>query len=243
ADQIERRVAYRRAMKQSVLRTMQAGARGIRMRCAGRLGGSEMARVETERQGRVPLHTLRADVDFGIAEAQTTLGRIGVKVWIYRGDVLPERVERPAAEAAKAAAPAATALPASTEAAAEPLGAAVLARLGEAMASASAPASSAPAVPTHEAKVAAPAKPRAARARVPSPKATATAATPAARTGEAAATKQGAPAAAEAKPRAPRSRAAPKPRAGAKAPGVPEAAGAATSLETVSDPSEAPAQE
>ena len=248
ADQIERRVAYRRAMKQAVVRTMQAGARGIRMRCAGRLGGSEMARRETERQGRVPLHTLRADVDFGIAEAHTTLGRIGVKVWIYRGDILPERGERPAAEPAKTAATGAIALPASAEGAAEPLGAAALARLGEALAAASAPVSSAPAAGGPEATAAAPAKPRPARARAPRPKATATTATPvaktpAAKTEEAPATGPGAPAAAEQKPAAPRRRAAPKPRASAKAPAPPEAAGLATSPETASTPPEKPAQE
>ena len=90
ADQLERRVAFRRAMKQAVTRSMQRGARGVKIQVAGRLGGSEMSRRETEKDGRVPLHTLRADVDFGIAEAATTFGRIGVKAWIYRGDVLPE---------------------------------------------------------------------------------------------------------------------------------------------------------
>lgn len=91
ADQLERRVAFRRAMKQAVTRTMQRGARGVKIQVAGRLGGAEMSRRETEKEGRVPLHTLRADVDFGQAEAKTTFGRIGVKAWIYRGDVLPER--------------------------------------------------------------------------------------------------------------------------------------------------------
>jgi len=91
ADQLERRVAFRRAMKQAVTRTMQRGARGVKIQVAGRLGGSEMSRRETEKDGRVPLHTLRADVDFGQAEAATTFGRIGVKAWIYRGDILPER--------------------------------------------------------------------------------------------------------------------------------------------------------
>lgn len=91
ADQLERRVAFRRAMKQAVSRTMQRGARGVKITVGGRLGGSEMSRRETEKDGRVPLHTLRADVDFGQAEAATTFGRIGVKAWIYRGDVIPER--------------------------------------------------------------------------------------------------------------------------------------------------------
>ena len=90
AEQIERRVAYRRAMKQAVFRTIQAGAKGMRINCAGRLGGAEIARREMTHEGQVPLHTLRADVDYGFTEARTTLGRIGVKVWIYKGDILPE---------------------------------------------------------------------------------------------------------------------------------------------------------
>jgi small subunit ribosomal protein S3 len=95
ADQIEHRVAFRRAMKQTVFRTMQAGAKGIRLSCAGRLGGTEIARREIVHQGQVPLHTLRADIDYGFAEAHTTLGQIGVKVWIYRGDILtkPTKLE------------------------------------------------------------------------------------------------------------------------------------------------------
>ncbi len=91
ASQLERRIAYRRAMKQAVARSLRSGAKGIRISCSGRLAGAEIARYEWYRDGRVPLHTLRADIDFGIAEALTTYGRIGVKVWIYRGDVLPER--------------------------------------------------------------------------------------------------------------------------------------------------------
>ena len=90
AEQIERRVAYRRAMKQAIFRTMQAGAKGMKISCAGRLAGVEIARRETMHQGQVPLHTLRADIDYGFTEAHTTLGRIGVKVWIYKGDILPE---------------------------------------------------------------------------------------------------------------------------------------------------------
>jgi len=90
AQQLERRVAYRRAMKQAVQRSLRAGAKGIRIAAAGRLAGAEIARYEWYREGRVPLHTLRADIDFGVAESMTTYGRIGVKVWIYRGDVLPE---------------------------------------------------------------------------------------------------------------------------------------------------------
>ncbi len=93
AEQIERRVAYRRAMKQALFRTMQAGAQGMKIGCSGRLGGVEIARRQMMHRGRVPLHTLRADVDYGFTEARTTLGRIGVKVWIYRGDILPELEE------------------------------------------------------------------------------------------------------------------------------------------------------
>jgi small subunit ribosomal protein S3 len=102
ADQLERRVAFRRAMKQAVTRTMQRGARGVKIQVAGRLGGSEMSRRETEKDGRVPLHTLRADVDFGQAEAATTFGRIGVKAWIYRGDILPELPARREGDGAEA---------------------------------------------------------------------------------------------------------------------------------------------
>ena len=95
ADQLERRVMYRRATRQAVMRSMQAGARGIKVMVSGRLGGAEIARREKVMDGRVPLHTLRADIDYGLAEANTTMGRIGVKVWIYRGDVLkePERAQ------------------------------------------------------------------------------------------------------------------------------------------------------
>jgi small subunit ribosomal protein S3 len=89
ADQLEKRVAFRRALKQSISRTMRAGAKGVRIQVAGRLGGAEMSRTEWDREGRVPLHTLRADIDYAHAEAHTTFGLIGVKVWIYRGEVLP----------------------------------------------------------------------------------------------------------------------------------------------------------
>jgi len=91
ASQLERRVAYKRAMKQAVARAMRAGAKGIMITCGGRLAGSEMARVDTVREGQVPRHTLRADIDFARAEALTTFGRIGVKVWIYKGEVMPKR--------------------------------------------------------------------------------------------------------------------------------------------------------
>jgi small subunit ribosomal protein S3 len=90
AEQMERRVAYRRAMKQSIFRTMQAGAKGMRIICSGRLGGAEIARRQLMHQGRVPLQTLRADIDYGFTEAHTTLGRIGIKVWVYKGDIFPE---------------------------------------------------------------------------------------------------------------------------------------------------------
>lgn len=106
ADQLERRVAFRRAIKQTVARTMAHGAKGIKVIVSGRLGGAEMSRRETEKDGRVPLHTLRADIDFGLAEAHTTFGRIGVKVWIYKGDILPEKGAAEAAEAQPAARPA-----------------------------------------------------------------------------------------------------------------------------------------
>ncbi len=89
AMQLEKRVAFRRAMKKSIASALRLGAKGIKIQCAGRLGGAEIARTEWYREGRVPLHTLRADLDFAIAEAVTTMGRIGVKVWVYRGDILP----------------------------------------------------------------------------------------------------------------------------------------------------------
>lgn len=91
ASQLERRIAFRRAMKQCVGRTMRLGAKGIKIQCAGRLGGAEIARTESYRDGSIPLHTLRANIDYGTAEAHTTYGRIGVKVWIYKGEVLPTK--------------------------------------------------------------------------------------------------------------------------------------------------------
>lgn len=92
ASQLERRVAYRRAMKKAVASTLRLGALGIKVHCSGRLGGAEIARAEWYREGRVPLHTLRADIDYGFSEAKTTMGQIGVKVWIYHGEVLPENL-------------------------------------------------------------------------------------------------------------------------------------------------------
>lgn len=89
ADQLERRISHKRAMKQAVLRALKSGAQGCMIRCGGRLAGSEMARVETIREGRVPRHTLRAQIDYARGEALTTFGRIGIKVWIYKGEILP----------------------------------------------------------------------------------------------------------------------------------------------------------
>jgi small subunit ribosomal protein S3 len=97
ADQMERRVSYRRAMKQALQRTIQSGAKGMRIRCAGRLDGAEIARKIIMHEGRVPLHTIRADIDYGITEAHTVMGRIGVKVWVYKGDVLPSKEDEDAA--------------------------------------------------------------------------------------------------------------------------------------------------
>jgi len=98
--QLERRVSFRRAMKKAVNQAMKLGAKGIRIRCAGRLGGAEMARVESYREGRVPLHTLRADIEYGTAEAHTTFGAIGTKVWLFKGEVLPQKKRRtPVAQA------------------------------------------------------------------------------------------------------------------------------------------------
>jgi len=93
AEQMERRIAFRRAIKQAIARTIQAGAKGIKIMCSGRLGGGEIARRQTLKEGRLPLQTLRANIDFGLAEARTTMGRIGVKVWIYKGDIIPEKAQ------------------------------------------------------------------------------------------------------------------------------------------------------
>jgi len=103
AQQLERRVAFRRAMKRAVQSAMRLGAQGIRINCGGRLGGAEIARVEWYREGRVPLHTLRADIDFGVATAKTTYGTCGVKVWVFKGEILaqdPMAQDRRAAEQA-----------------------------------------------------------------------------------------------------------------------------------------------
>src|SRR5438876_9101583 len=117
AQQLERRVSFRKVLKQTVLRSMKSGAKGVRVAVAGRLGGAEMSRREWEREGRVPLHTLRADIEFGRAIAKTTFGTIGVKAWVYKGDIEPtprqvaqnapgSGAQRPVAPPAPAPAPA-----------------------------------------------------------------------------------------------------------------------------------------
>ncbi len=98
AQQLEKRISFRRAMKQCIGRAMKMGARGIKTQVSGRLGGAEIARVEQYHEGTIPLQTLRADIDYGFAEANTTYGRIGVKVWIYRGEVLAGAVQKPRRE-------------------------------------------------------------------------------------------------------------------------------------------------
>jgi small subunit ribosomal protein S3 len=107
AEQLAARVSFRRAMRKAMQTALKSGAKGIRVQCGGRLGGAEMSRSEFYREGRVPLHTLRADIDYGFHEAHTTFGRLGVKVWIYKGEVIGSRAERDAAAlaAAKAAKP------------------------------------------------------------------------------------------------------------------------------------------
>ena len=105
AEQLAARVSFRRAMRKSMQTALKAGAQGIRVQCGGRLGGAEMSRSEFYREGRVPLHTLRADIDYGFYEAHTTFGRLGVKVWIYKGEVIESRAERAAAALAAARAP------------------------------------------------------------------------------------------------------------------------------------------
>ena len=119
AQQIEKRVMFRRAMKRAVMSTMRSGALGIKVRMSGRLNGSEIARTEWYREGRIPLHTFRADIDYGLAEAQTTYGVIGIKVWIFKGEVFDQaQLDRAAAEPAVVAAPVeAAAVPAAVAAA------------------------------------------------------------------------------------------------------------------------------
>ncbi len=96
AERLEERIPFRRAMKQATFRTLQAGAKGIKVTCGGRLGGAEIARSETLHQGQMPLHKIRADIDYSLVEAHTMMGRIGVKVWIYKGDIMPEVKEKSA---------------------------------------------------------------------------------------------------------------------------------------------------
>jgi len=183
AEQIEHRIAYRRAMKQAMFRTIQAGAKGIKVSCAGRLGNAEIARRQTMHEGQVPLHTLRADIDYGFTEAHTTLGRIGVKVWINKGEIVPEpkklEAEEPAAEPAAAPAAEAVATPApAPEAATTPPAAEAAAPSGEVKPAR--PARSrrpAPGATTHEAPPAAEAEP-AKPARKRRPKAATTEAPP-----------------------------------------------------------------
>jgi small subunit ribosomal protein S3 len=151
ADQLQRRVAHRRAMKQAVQRTMQRGAKGVKIRVGGRLGGSEMSRNETEKEGRIPLHTLRADIDYGLVEAHTTFGRIGVKVWIYKGDILPPPRKTQVAEEAPVESPASP-----TTGAAEPSAPVAAAPVAVAEAPA-APAVPAPVAPAATQEPAAPA--------------------------------------------------------------------------------------
>ena len=156
AAQLEKRIAFRRAIKQSLMKTMRAGAQGVKIRVKGRLGGSEMARVEWNREGRVPLHTLKADIDFGQTEAKTTFGRIGVSAWVYTGNFPTEAPPTPAAaaeEPADAGVPVALAIGEAPTPLAE-------------LVQASAPAPAAVAAPAAPAPVTAeaPAKPKRARA-------------------------------------------------------------------------------
>src|SRR6202041_402014 len=125
SQQIEKRVMFRRAMKRAVMSTMRSGALGIKVRMSGRLNGSEIARTEWYREGRIPLHTFRADIDYGLAEAMTTYGVIGIKVWIFKGEVFDQaQLDRQAAEPAAVETPAATPAPAAAPAAAAPAAAA-----------------------------------------------------------------------------------------------------------------------
>src|SRR5437879_5580973 len=157
AAQLEKRIAFRRAIKQSLRKTMRAGAQGVKIRVRGRLGGSEMARVEWNREGRVPLHTLKADIDFGQTEAKTTFGRIGVSAWVYTGDFPTEAPPKP---------PAAVEEPAESEvtlAAALPEIPQPVAQMAPAIAeAAAAPSPPAPAVTAEEGKAKRPSRARAA---------------------------------------------------------------------------------
>jgi small subunit ribosomal protein S3 len=110
-EQINKRVSYKRAMKQAVQRAIRLGAQGVKIRCSGRLGGAEMARIADEAEGRVPRHTLRADIDYAQVHAHTTYGRIGVKVWIYKGEVFPDQLGKAQVEQQVSAAPASASAP------------------------------------------------------------------------------------------------------------------------------------
>jgi len=167
ASQIERRISYKRAMKQAILRTMRSGAKGVRIYCGGRLRGAEMARREQDREGRVPLHTLRADIDFGRATAKTTFGAIGCKVWIYKQEISPaQRRLTPIPEEPTPVAEPVTPQAEIIEATPEPAAAQVEVPTPEAAASV-APRRTRTATAKVEEKVAAPARPKAA----PKPKA------------------------------------------------------------------------
>jgi small subunit ribosomal protein S3 len=157
AAQLEKRIAFRRAIKQSLMKTMRAGAQGVKIRVKGRLGGSEMARIEWNREGRVPLHTLKADIDFGQTEAKTTFGRIGVSAWVYTGNFPTEAPPKPPAaaeEAANGEVPVAAAI---TQASAP-----IAEALAESRPAGTTPAEAAPitAAATQAASEAAPAKPK-----------------------------------------------------------------------------------
>jgi small subunit ribosomal protein S3 len=169
ASQIERRISYKRAMKQAILRTMRSGAKGVRIYCGGRLRGAEMARREWDREGRVPLHTLRANIDFGRATANTTFGAIGVKCWIYKDAAVPLKRLAPIADGAPLAEVLAP-QPEIPEAIAEPQVAVAAAAEPEAVAASTAPApkrARVAAKPADEAAVEA--KPRTSKAKVEAP--------------------------------------------------------------------------
>ncbi len=242
ADQLERRIAFRRALRQTVSRTMARGAEGCKAMVSGRLGGAEMSRSETTMEGRVPLHTMRADIDFGLAEARTTFGRIGVKVWIYKGEKLPEAREAQvvapqsdAAESETTAAPAAEAPAAKAAAEAPAVEAAPAAK--DVTPAAMAPAAEAPAA---KAATEAPAAEAAPAAKDVTPAAEAPAAEePAAKAATEAPAVEAAPAAKDVKPAA----VAPKAKAATKAPAAPKAKAKAKAKATPAAKAVTPAAE
>jgi len=146
AGQLERRIAFRKAIKQTIQRTIKAGAKGVKIQVSGRLGGSEMSRTEWDREGRIPLGTLRADISYGVVHARTTFGRIGVKVWIYRGDQLGDRPgsarTEPREQRARPTRSSARSRSSTTEAAAKPAASAATATAEPPAPDADAPASS-----------------------------------------------------------------------------------------------------